>query len=194
MPTAVPQISTPVIATAGAPANDDPFKDDLRPAMKFVSYIAGVREAVVSSLWVAAVSTLISLVLGTLLALALLRYKFFGRDVISLLVILPIALPGIVTGIGRVAGVTRRGVLIDLDPVSGVGAPKRGLAWRLQGGERRLADDAVGAEALDLLERHDRAAQRRAALAVDRRDVVAEVGQLRLDGLHVVRRGRGLGR
>jgi putative spermidine/putrescine transport system permease protein len=59
----------------------------------------GVREAVVSSLWVAAVSTLISLVLGTLLALALLRYQFFGRDVISLLVILPIALPGIVTGI-----------------------------------------------------------------------------------------------
>ncbi len=45
------------------------------------------------------VSTIISLVLGTLLALALLRYKFFGRDVISLLVILPIALPGIVTGI-----------------------------------------------------------------------------------------------
>ena len=32
-------------------------------------------------------------------ALALLRYQFFGRDVISLLVILPIALPGIVTGI-----------------------------------------------------------------------------------------------
>ena len=27
-----------------APANDDPFKDELRPAMKFVSYIAGVRE------------------------------------------------------------------------------------------------------------------------------------------------------
>ena len=29
-----------------APANDDPFKDGLRPAMKLVSYIAGVREAV----------------------------------------------------------------------------------------------------------------------------------------------------
>ena len=52
-----------------------------------------------SSLWVAVVSTVISLVLGTLLALSLQRYKFFGRDVISLLVILPIALPGIVTGI-----------------------------------------------------------------------------------------------
>ena len=59
----------------------------------------GVREALVNSLWVAVVSTIISLVLGTLLALALQRYRFFGRDVVNLLVILPIALPGIVTGI-----------------------------------------------------------------------------------------------
>jgi len=59
----------------------------------------GVREALGSSLWVGAVATLLSLVLGTLLALALQRYRFFGRDVVNLLVILPIALPGIVTGI-----------------------------------------------------------------------------------------------
>ncbi|MDQ0710041.1 MULTISPECIES: ABC transporter permease [Arthrobacter] len=59
----------------------------------------GVRSALVSSLWVGAVATLIALVLGTLLALALQRYRFFGRDVVNLLVILPIALPGIVTGI-----------------------------------------------------------------------------------------------
>ena len=37
--------------------------------------------------------------LGTCLAFAVQRYRFFGRDVISLLVVLPIALPGIVTGI-----------------------------------------------------------------------------------------------
>src|SRR6478752_7764663 len=59
----------------------------------------GVRDAVVSSLWVALVATAISLVLGTLLAISLQRYEFFGRDVINLLVILPIALPGVVTGI-----------------------------------------------------------------------------------------------
>jgi putative spermidine/putrescine transport system permease protein len=59
----------------------------------------GVREAVLSSLWVAVVATVISLLLGTLLALSLQRYDFFGRDVINLLVILPIALPGVVTGI-----------------------------------------------------------------------------------------------
>lgn len=48
---------------------------------------------------VATISTLIALVLGTLCAAAVSRTKFFGRETISLLVILPIALPGIITGI-----------------------------------------------------------------------------------------------
>ena len=51
------------------------------------------------SLRVAIIATMIALILGTVLAGALYRSKFFGRDAISLLVILPIALPGIVTGI-----------------------------------------------------------------------------------------------
>lgn len=51
------------------------------------------------SLRVAAISTLAAMLLGTLLSLAIYRSSFFGRDAISLLVILPIALPGIVTGI-----------------------------------------------------------------------------------------------
>ncbi len=59
----------------------------------------GVRDALVTSIGVAIVATLIALVLGTLLALALGRYRFFGRESLSLLVVLPIALPGIVTGI-----------------------------------------------------------------------------------------------
>jgi putative spermidine/putrescine transport system permease protein len=42
---------------------------------------------------------MLALVLGTLAAMALARYQFFGRDVVSLLFVLPIALPGIVTGI-----------------------------------------------------------------------------------------------
>jgi len=58
-----------------------------------------VWEAMRLSLKVASVSTLIALVLGTLTAAAVSRAKFFGREAISLLVILPIALPGIVTGI-----------------------------------------------------------------------------------------------
>ncbi|MGV8970129.1 MAG: ABC transporter permease [Microbacteriaceae bacterium] len=59
----------------------------------------GALDAIVTSVQIAAVATLISLVLGTLISLALQRHEFFGREVINLLVILPIALPGIVTGI-----------------------------------------------------------------------------------------------
>ena len=51
------------------------------------------------SVKVAVLATLIALVLGTLAAAALWRARFFGKDSISLLFILPIALPGIITGI-----------------------------------------------------------------------------------------------
>ncbi|MDI9335634.1 MAG: ABC transporter permease [Gammaproteobacteria bacterium] len=61
------------------------------------------REDVWSAVWlsvkVASVATLIAMVLGTLAAAALARHKFFGRDTITLLLILPIALPGIITGL-----------------------------------------------------------------------------------------------
>ena len=60
---------------------------------------AGAREAVLTSVQVAIIATVISLVLGTLISIALQRFDFFGRDAISLLIILPIALPGIITGI-----------------------------------------------------------------------------------------------
>jgi putative spermidine/putrescine transport system permease protein len=59
----------------------------------------GVRAAVVTSVQIALLATVVAVVLGTLAALALVRYDFFGRDAVSLLVVLPIALPGIVTGI-----------------------------------------------------------------------------------------------
>ena len=58
-----------------------------------------VWEALGLSVRVAAISTAVALVLGTLCAAAVSRTKFFGREAISLLVILPIALPGIITGI-----------------------------------------------------------------------------------------------
>ena len=51
------------------------------------------------SLQVAVVATLLALIFGTLAAAALARARFFGRESISLLFILPIALPGIITGI-----------------------------------------------------------------------------------------------
>jgi len=55
--------------------------------------------ALVLSLQVAAIATGAALILGTLISAAMYRTKFFGRDVISLIVVLPLALPGIVTGI-----------------------------------------------------------------------------------------------
>jgi putative spermidine/putrescine transport system permease protein len=59
----------------------------------------GAREALVTSLKVGALATAIALVLGTLASFAVARYRFFGRETISFLVIIPIALPGIVTGV-----------------------------------------------------------------------------------------------
>ncbi|HMJ72555.1 MAG TPA: ABC transporter permease [Solirubrobacterales bacterium] len=57
------------------------------------------REAFVTSLKAGAAATAIAIVLGTLASLAVARHRFFGRETISFLVILPIALPGIVTGV-----------------------------------------------------------------------------------------------
>lgn len=59
----------------------------------------GAMDAVGTSAEVGLIATAVALVLGTLAAFALTRYQFFGRESISLLVILPIALPGIVTGL-----------------------------------------------------------------------------------------------
>ncbi|MEQ9037274.1 MAG: ABC transporter permease [Silicimonas sp.] len=58
-----------------------------------------VWSALGLSLKVAAVSTFIALALGTLAAAAVTRSAFRGREIVTLLVILPIALPGIITGI-----------------------------------------------------------------------------------------------
>ncbi len=57
------------------------------------------RDALVTSLKVGAAATAIALVLGTLASLAVARHRFFGRETVSFLVVLPIALPGIVTGV-----------------------------------------------------------------------------------------------
>ena len=50
------------------------------------------------SLQVAAIATVLAMILGTLVAAAMAQSRFFGRDQISLLILLPIALPGVITG------------------------------------------------------------------------------------------------
>jgi putative spermidine/putrescine transport system permease protein len=74
-----------------------------------------VRDALWLSVKAASGATVIALVLGTLAGLAVSRSRFFGREVISFLVILPIALPGIVTGLALQAT-----ILNVLDPI-GIG-------------------------------------------------------------------------
>jgi putative spermidine/putrescine transport system permease protein len=59
----------------------------------------GARDGILTSVEVGLIATAVALLLGTLAAFALVRYDFFGRDSISLLIVLPIALPGIVTGL-----------------------------------------------------------------------------------------------
>lgn len=59
----------------------------------------GALRALTTSVEAGLAATAIALVLGTMAAFALQRYRFFGRNTMSLLIILPIALPGIVTGI-----------------------------------------------------------------------------------------------
>ena len=58
----------------------------------------GARDALWTSVKAGIAATLIALVLGTLAAMAVARYRFFGRETVSLLFLLPLALPGIVTG------------------------------------------------------------------------------------------------
>ena len=70
----------------------------------------GVRDALWLSVKAALVATTVALVLGTMASLAVARHRFFGREAISFLVILPIALPGIVTGMALNASYVRFGV------------------------------------------------------------------------------------
>ena len=75
---------------------------------------AGARDALWMSLKAALGATALALVLGTLASLAVARYRFFGRDTISFLLILPIALPGIVTGMALNATFNTVGLSLGL--------------------------------------------------------------------------------
>lgn len=68
----------------------------------------GVRDALKWSIIAGLCATVIALILGTALAFAVSRYDFFGKEVISLLVVLPISLPGVVTGIALNNAFTRQ--------------------------------------------------------------------------------------
>jgi putative spermidine/putrescine transport system permease protein len=58
----------------------------------------GLQDALLTSIGAALAATLIAIVLGSLAAMAVARHRFFGREAISFVVIFPLALPGVVTG------------------------------------------------------------------------------------------------
>lgn len=60
--------------------------------------VAGIRDAVVTSLEIAAIVTVVATVLGTLIAMALVRYGFRGRGLVNFLVFVPLSTPEIVLG------------------------------------------------------------------------------------------------
>jgi putative spermidine/putrescine transport system permease protein len=74
----------------------------------------GPRTALLHSVQTALWATLIALLLGTGVAFALTRHRFFGRTSVSLMIVLPIALPGIVTAIALLSGFQRLGIALSL--------------------------------------------------------------------------------
>lgn len=71
-----------------------------------------IQSALLLSLGVAGMATLIAMVLGTLTAVALNRDQFFGKNAMTTMLIMPIALPGIVTGIALLAAFK----MLDVNP------------------------------------------------------------------------------
>jgi putative spermidine/putrescine transport system permease protein len=69
-----------------------------------------VRDALALSVEVGLGATLVALILGSVAAFAVQRYRFFGRETISFALVLPIALPGIVTGMALNATINATGI------------------------------------------------------------------------------------
>jgi putative spermidine/putrescine transport system permease protein len=72
------------------------------------------RAALLLSLKAALLATGIALVLGTMAATVVSRFRFFGREAVSFLLVLPIALPGVITGIALASFYTFWGVQFSL--------------------------------------------------------------------------------
>jgi len=66
---------------------------------QFAANYEPIRLALLNSVIVASAAMVIAAILGTLVAFALNRFEFFGKGTVNLLVVLPIALPGVVTGV-----------------------------------------------------------------------------------------------
>jgi putative spermidine/putrescine transport system permease protein len=73
-----------------------------------------IVAALKNSLIAASVATTLALALGTLASLAVQRYDFFGKQTISFIFVLPLALPGVITGIALRTSYTTFGIDLGL--------------------------------------------------------------------------------
>jgi putative spermidine/putrescine transport system permease protein len=93
----VPLLITALYAFSGSVGQKWPI-DEYTTRWFGVAWRNGlVRDALITSVEIGLVATLLALTLGSLAAFAVHRFSFFGRNVVSLILVLPIALPGIVT-------------------------------------------------------------------------------------------------
>ena len=81
---------------------------------RLAMHSSGARNALIESLKTATGATAVALLLGLLASLAVHRFKFFGRESLNLMIVLPIALPGIVTGIALNAAFRQVGFELGL--------------------------------------------------------------------------------
>jgi putative spermidine/putrescine transport system permease protein len=75
---------------------------------------AEVRQALWLSVRAGLLATGIAMVLGSMAAFAVHRFRFFGRDAVSLVLVLPIALPGIITGMALNSFISFNGLTFSL--------------------------------------------------------------------------------
>ena len=76
--------------------------------------VLGLRQAVVMSLEIATLATVVATALGTLMALAIVRHRFWGRGTTNLLVFLPMSTPEIVLGASLLTLFLNASTLFDL--------------------------------------------------------------------------------
>jgi putative spermidine/putrescine transport system permease protein len=91
-----------------------------------------VQESFLLSVQAAIGATLVALLLGSAAAFAVHRYRFFGREGISFVLVLPIALPGIVTAMALNAAINAAATGFDLGPLHVTG-PQFGIATIIVG-------------------------------------------------------------
>jgi putative spermidine/putrescine transport system permease protein len=78
---------------------------------------AEMRQALWLSVRAGLIATAIAMTLGSMAAFAVDRFRFFGREAISLMLVLPIALPGIITGMALNSFISFNGVTFSLTTI-----------------------------------------------------------------------------